>query len=246
MYIRRENYRLRFHPTSLSCALWESPEGWNRDSYIIRSILRERDTFVDVGANIGHLSIEAGLIVGERGHVYAFEAHPRIAMYLRENVAINRLNNVNIAQIAIGDIVGWVGFSERYSDDQNEVTHAGPIHVLMLPLDLLLPNAQVTLLKVDTEGYEWYVFKGAESLLKRTSFVYFEVWKKHMEKHGLSFAAVFDLLSHAGFHMGEYRDGALHLVTRETEFDINTNLLAYRSEQDLVERTGWRILKTKE
>ncbi|MDW8320126.1 MAG: FkbM family methyltransferase, partial [Armatimonadota bacterium] len=93
-YIPRDGYRLRFYPSSVSMALWEYPEGWRQDSKVLRQLLRPGDVYIDVGANIGHLALEAAQCVGEAGQVYAFEAHPTIAQYLRENVQLNRFSNV--------------------------------------------------------------------------------------------------------------------------------------------------------
>ena len=108
-------------------------------------VFKPSEVYVDVGANIGHLSIEAALLAGSAEQVYAFEGHPRICAHLRENVALNRLSNVRIAQIAIGDTGGWTRFSDYHADDMNRVDSRSPIAVLMLPLDLILSELSLTL-----------------------------------------------------------------------------------------------------
>jgi len=242
LYIQRKNYRLRFHAASLPLALWADPKGWNKDSEVLERILKPGDVYVDVGANIGHLAIEAALLVGSAGQVYAFEGHPRICAYLRENVALNRLSNVRTAQIAIGEAVGWARFSDYHADDMNEVASSGPIEVLMLPLDLILSELSPTLLKVDTEGYEWFVFQGAKSLLQRTSFVYFEVWDQHLHKHGLWFSQLYEMLHDSGLTIGEICAEGVGEVTKDKSFETNTNLLAYRCATELRSRTGWQVI----
>ena len=241
LYIQRKNYRLRFHAASLPLALWADPKGWNKDSEVLERILKPGDVYVDVGANIGHLAIEAALLVGSAGQVYAFEGHPRICAYLRENVALNRLSNVRTAQIAIGEAVGWARFSDYHADDMNEVTSSGPIEVLMLPLDLILSELSPTLLKVDTEGYEWFVFQGAKSLLQRTS-VYFEVWVQHLHKHGMRFSQLYEMLHDSGLTIGEICAEGVGEVTKDKSFETNTNLLAYRCATELRSRTGWQVI----
>jgi len=196
---------------------------------------------VDVGANIGHLSIEAALLAGSAEQVYAFEGHPRICAHLRENVALNRLSNVRIAQIAIGDTGGWARFSDYHADGMNEVASDGPTEVLMLPLDLILSELPLTLLKVDTEGYEWFVFQGAKSLLQRTS-VYFEVWVQHLHKHGMRFSQLYEMLHDSGLTIGEICAEGVGEVTKDRSFETNTNLLAYRCATELRSRTGWQVI----
>lgn len=247
-YIQREGYRLRFHPSSVSMALWEYPEGWRRDSQVLKQLLRPGDVYVDVGANIGHLVIEAAQCVGERGQVYAFEAHPRITTYLRENVALNRLNNVRVAQIAIGDRIDWVTLSDLRADDMNRIVQDGNVPhytVLMLPLDLVCAHVSPTLLKVDVEGYEWFVFRGASQLLDRTAFVYFEMWDEHQRQFEKTFADLYDLLGQHGFQIGFLLEGGIALVEREQTFPCNVNLLAFRDDHLLQQRTGWRLLGTQ-
>jgi FkbM family methyltransferase len=242
LYIQRKNYRLRFHAASLPLALWANPRGWQRDSEVLERILKPGDVYIDVGANIGHLAIEAALLVGTAGQVYAFEGHPRVCAYLRENVALNRLTNVRIAQLAIGETVGWAHFSDYHADDMNQVVSNGSIEVIMLPLDLIFSELSPTLLKVDTEGYEWFVFQGAKSLLQRTSFVYFEVWDRHLDKHGLRFSQLYDVLHDSGLTIAEISGEGVREVSKDMSFEKNTNLLAYQRATELQSRTGWNVI----
>ncbi|MGH8523299.1 MAG: FkbM family methyltransferase [Gammaproteobacteria bacterium] len=143
---------LKFHPASLAMALWVDPHYDRLDSEAIRALLREGDSYVDVGANIGHLTIEAAFAVGDTGTITAFEAHPCTAEYLRENVEINNLTRVRVAQLAVGDAFRWVTFSDIDSDDQNKVVPMGRgIAVPMVRLDAFFAGEAITLLKVDVE-----------------------------------------------------------------------------------------------
>ena len=65
LHIQRTGYLLKFHPASLVMALWVDPHDCHLDSETIRALLTEGDSYVDVGANIGHLTIEATLVVGD-------------------------------------------------------------------------------------------------------------------------------------------------------------------------------------
>jgi len=65
--ITTELYRLRFFPTALSCALWTDPRARQADEDFYRRYLRRDDTVVDVGANVGNLTLAAAALVGARG-----------------------------------------------------------------------------------------------------------------------------------------------------------------------------------
>jgi hypothetical protein len=72
LHIKRRGYLLKFSPASLAMCLWVDPDYSVSDSEVTRNLLREGDSYVDVGANIGHLTIEAALAVGDTGTITAF------------------------------------------------------------------------------------------------------------------------------------------------------------------------------
>lgn len=243
--IYRPGYSLHFHPASLSMSLWIDANDRHSDSDILKAILRPGDVYIDVGANIGHLAIEAALIVGKTGSVTAFEAHPRTADFLRQNIQLNQLQNIRVAQVAVGANCGWVGFTDSRSDDQNRVTDSdtGKIVVPLISLDALLPSESPTFLKIDVEGFEKFVLLGASNLLERTQFVYFEAWDEHFRKNGYHFSDIFDLLAKKNFEIIRFvgSTNAIARVSRKEPIQACVNLLAYRNEAALEERTGWRL-----
>lgn len=241
--IKRPGYSLLFRPTALSLALWTDKDDRHNDSDILRALLQPGDLYVDVGANIGHLVIEAALLTGTQGLVIALEAHPTTSRYMRENIALNGLENVYSAQCAVGERFGWIGFSEKRSDDQNHIVKGkSGITVPMIPLDCILTGLSPVLLKIDVEGYEKNVLLGGREVLQRTEFIYFEAWDMHFKKFGYDFTDIYDFLSEIGFVIARVSgDGALSRVERNFSPVNCMNLLAFRSENELVRRTGWTI-----
>lgn len=67
--------------------------------------------FVNVGANVGALSLTASRIIGLSGKVFSIEAHPTTVKYLRGNVRLNAADNVVVIHAAVGDHEGSVKFS---------------------------------------------------------------------------------------------------------------------------------------
>ena len=241
LHIQRRGYLLKFHPSSLAMSLWVDPDYSRSDSTVIRNLLREGDSYVDVGANIGHLTIEAALAVGDTGTITAFEAHPRIAEYLRENVELNNLTRVRAAQLAVGDDFRWITFSNVDSDDQNRVLPDGRgITVPMVRLDAFFAGEAITLLKVDVEGWEKFVFLGAGRVLENVSFVYFECWDEHFLGAGYSFVDIHDILSSRGFTIASVEDGELLPIQRDSTFPRCVNLFAFKDMEKFVIRMGLR------
>jgi len=195
-------HRLRFYPSSVSAMLWCDPHFFAHDEKILQQYLRPGDTFVDVGANIGALSLTAAGIVGEAGRVFSVEAHPRTVDYLRGNIKLNNADNVTIIHAAAGDHEGVVNFSSGRSDDQNRVAESG-LSVPLRTLDSLIPDVPVKLLKIDIEGFELFALRGAERLLQRTAMIYFESWESHFSKYGYSTQDVLEFLTQHGFEVGQ-------------------------------------------
>jgi FkbM family methyltransferase len=136
--------------------------------------LQSAGTFVDVGANVGAFTIPAAKKVGPSGLVLAVEASPQVFPYLEGNVRANRSGNVRLKFVAAsdGDSAG-VPFYEAPADhfgmgSMAPQFGASPVLVPSRPLDQLLAEEGVThvdLLKVDVEGFEAQVFRGARKLL---------------------------------------------------------------------------------
>lgn len=191
-------YRLYLFPTSISADLWLLP---GSRPYDMLPCIRPGNIVVDVGANIGTTVISAALRTGTGGKVYAFEAHPEIFGYLNRNTSLNGLANVSTFNVAVGDGEAPVSFSDYEEDECNRIvddregipTKAGKLD------DLLRDIGKIDLLKIDVEGYELFVLKGAMETLKRTGCVNVEISEQHFVKYGYHAKDVFDFIWKSGF-----------------------------------------------
>jgi FkbM family methyltransferase len=143
----------------------------------ILAYLRTREpgaVFVDVGASVGSLTIPVARSIAPSGQVVAIEASNRIIGYLSRNVAANGLGNVHCVHAAATDLEGAVDFYEAPVDhfgmgSMGAQFHAQPSTIWGRPLDEILAEAavpRVDLLKIDVEGFEAKVLRGAEHLLR--------------------------------------------------------------------------------
>jgi FkbM family methyltransferase len=243
--IPQGDFSLRFYRSAVSATLWASPDAYRRDRELLRAYLRPGDRVVDVGANVGVLAVASAVAVGEAGRVLAIEPHPRTASFLRGNVALNRLTNVDVEVCALGADPGSVRFTDRTSDEQNHVSRqrsASTIEVSVRTLDSLFAAPALDLLKIDVEGYELPVLLGAARTLARTRCVYFESGESHFTAFGYRTEDVLALLDRAGFSC--YRRLGLDVLQPLARGYVSTkveNLLAIREPAVFCARTGWRI-----
>ena len=140
---------------------------------VFRNVLRPGDIAIDVGANIGAFTVPMAQLVGNDGHVYAFEASEPNLELLCQNVDQNgfgRLDTGNVTVIgkAASDKTGVLRVSKQsalhaYSyRDINE----GDFEVACITIDSL--NLQrVKLIKIDVDGFELDVLNGAAGTIKR-------------------------------------------------------------------------------
>jgi hypothetical protein len=76
------------------------------ESQLLRVLAEAGTTAIDVGANVGLLTIALADAVGQTGSVWAFEPVPATAERLRRNLALNDLTNVEIFELAVTDSEG--------------------------------------------------------------------------------------------------------------------------------------------
>lgn len=148
-----------------------------------KSVIREGDVCLDVGANIGVYTTLFAKWVGSSGQVHAFEPVDHMRRKLRLNATINHLRNVRISPVALGDSNGYAEMNQIREGhfrggtscliENENVLKIGrdqftQVQVEMKTVDDYLSQnnvTQVDVVKVDIEGYELKFLKGARRLL---------------------------------------------------------------------------------
>ena len=137
---------------------------------VMRAFLGEGSTVIDVGANIGDLTIPLAKIVGSSGRVYAIESHPENFNVLCANLALNALSNTKPinAFVATSDKVNTAGV-------WGEFAYVGKVwKTQFIALDALELDA-CDLIKVDVDGKELEVLRSGEMQIERyRPIIYFE------------------------------------------------------------------------
>jgi len=131
---------------------------------------------VEVGANMGIFTVPlAKFLAGQGRRMLAFEPQPVIHQQLSANLALNGLMNVTALPYACGAETGSVTFpAPDYLRPGNfggismgvQALPAG-VHVPCVRLDDMTEGQQVGLIKIDVEGFELNVLKGATAVIQR-------------------------------------------------------------------------------
>jgi FkbM family methyltransferase len=138
---------------------------------MMRSFLREGSTVVDVGANIGDLTVPLSKIVGDSGRVYALESHPDNFHVLCANLALNAIRNTK----AINAFVATGENADTSSKQWGQYAYVSRTwDTEFLALDALDLGA-CDLIKVDVDGKELEVLRSGETQIERhRPILYFE------------------------------------------------------------------------
>lgn len=145
----------------------------DRTSSLFREHVAPGNVVFDVGANVGFYSLTAASMVGPSGRVVAFEPGPKTSARLRENAALNGFANLVVVEVAVSDKPGVLHLHLGEDSEANSLYDAGPaatgsVEVSVLTLDAYAEAegiARVDLLKIDAEGAEVGIIRGARRIL---------------------------------------------------------------------------------
>lgn len=156
----------RPHQFSAVWTVYDGVHEWEELQFCLR-YLRPDDHFVDVGANVGVFSTLVGTrIPGVR--ITAVEPFPPVREDLMANLALNDLE-ITVVDAAVSDEAGNATFEVLGRDVLNRLAPdgggGGGITIPVTTLDELVGGDPPALIKIDVEGSELLVMKGARRLL---------------------------------------------------------------------------------
>ena len=144
---------------------------------VFERLTRSSQRVVDVGANVGLYTCLAATWLPPDGRVTAFEPVPANLQYLHQNVGQNTLSDrVVIEEMAVGDGPGVIdiylvegSIGTHSASARNALDSTRSVTVAVVSLDQYLADRsgpRTDILKVDVEGYEGHVLRGARTLLR--------------------------------------------------------------------------------
>lgn len=173
-------YKLKLIPEdagiSTELALFKTHEPLN--TKLLKDSLREGMICLDVGANIGYYTLLESKIVGENGKVIAIEPSPINFPVLEKNLEMANAKNVDSFCLAGGDKNGMLKFFlDKQSNlsrilGENEIVKKTDsiVDVPVKRLDFFIDELnlkKIDFLRMDVEGYEYYIYKGMRNSLKK-------------------------------------------------------------------------------
>jgi FkbM family methyltransferase len=197
------------------------------DMAFVLHLLHEGDGFIDVGANVGVYS----LLAASRGaRVLALEPVPATFEHLLDNVHLNRYGaRIDARNIGVGSERGELCFSTQ-SGPTNHVLAPGEsaekaVTVAVDSLDAIAVDWSPVMIKIDVEGFEANVIRGATTLLAQRS-----LHAVLLELNGLSLrygncdSDLHAQLLRFGFRPMNYQPFTRRLVPQQSHRDVGNTL----------------------
>ncbi len=184
----------------------------------LASVLRQGDSFIDIGAHIGYFSCVAAKLVGNHGKIFCFEPENSNYQHLLQHISLNNLQNVRPFRMAVGDRNKSVSLYVNRDNDGGHAlwdvrshffnvetrnhlkTDRVPQATLETALSQTSPNS-LKAIKIDTEGSEYNVIRGGLGFLRKhdVPYVLCEVNRFGLQQMGASETALRQLMSHLGY-----------------------------------------------
>jgi FkbM family methyltransferase len=152
------------------------------------SLVKPGDVVVDIGANVGYFSVLAGWRATPGGQIWVFEPNPNLVSILSDNLCINGFKGMmKLHRKALSDRSGTTQmrifpgyeatssiremseeFIRRTADETGRESHLIDVELATLD-DLMCDVLEIHVMKIDAEGHEPAIMRGAEKILRRSA-----------------------------------------------------------------------------
>jgi len=139
------------------------------ETEIFINTIKPNMNIIDIGANLGYYVLLEGLLT--KGNIYAIEPNPNTFKYLKRNIEFNKLKNVELFNIGIGERKEVIPFYiskkwnwSRFVDKGEDIIETKQIEVNNL--NNLFLGKGIDVVRMDVEGFELNILKGMTKLMK--------------------------------------------------------------------------------
>ncbi len=179
---------------------------------IFRKTLRKNDVFFDCGANVGYFTLLGAGLVGPQGRAFSIDANPYCINRIKESCSFGDNPHVELLHGAVSGEPGEMTFNiandPMYSSvsDLNQTSFATTTQSITVPVQVfddliqkyeLSATGAIRLVKIDIEGAEVDMLKGAHSMLSNqvADFLYFELHQQQLKAKGQSTEEVDEIVT---------------------------------------------------
>jgi FkbM family methyltransferase len=214
---------------------------------LLSAALRPGDTFIDVGANEGMISLLASHIVGSGGKVISFEPNPKPRAVFQAAIERNKISNIILQNVGLGADDGVFQLTvpkintgegsfgkPNYPPDLVNV-----VDCAVFRADDVLYDISPRLIKIDVEGFEYQVVKGMVRTIERSHpAIVMEIVSSHLKAAGTSVQELASFMMSKGyspFRLALSRKKLLKLVSFEVSDDAHGDYFWLHPENSVID-----------
>ncbi len=196
---------------------------------------KESDVVIDIGAHLGRYTIISSKKVTNKGKVISIEANPEVFQTLKENIMLNRLDNVIPLNCAAYSEKKQIGFFVKGDNDRKNdhfgtlMENIGDFHskglkkVIMVPTNTIdnilsengIKENDIKWIKIDVEGAEFEVLKGSKRTLSKSTNLSLLIEIHKLSNGSTHYDDIKNFLNNLGFEI-EYQEihdtGEAHVI----------------------------------
>lgn len=178
---------------------------------------------LDIGAQTGLYTLGARFYPTTRYH--AFEPLPKSAELLKENLVLNNINNAVVYNMGLGDRIGTTqlkvpahkGLCTMGNDPKRFKDHE-VVDVEVSTIDELFGDSRVDVIKIDTEGWEYYILKGGAETIKRCKPKILMEWNEtNMEQCGVTIDMMENLMEELNYRPRILYQENVYIIPNDTD-----------------------------
>ncbi len=176
---------------------------------VLKEFIKPGMSVVDLGAHIGYMTLIMADLVGENGKVYAFEPNPKNFELLKLNSSLNNYKNIILINKAVSNKTGqdvlkmdYLNSGAHSLNSLNVPNFKGDeVCIDTVSLDDYFNGKNIDFIKMDVQGWEGQVLRGAKSVLKRRGIlILMEFWPQAIQNTSINPAEVLrDLVNKYNF-----------------------------------------------
>jgi len=216
----------------------------NQEINEFENLVQPNMIFLDIGANLGLYTALANKKMKGTGKIFAFEPQSIAFETLQKTIKINNIQNVIAEQIALSDTTGKGtiysspdngGDNRMYLDTEQKFT-AEEVNCQIGDQYLFSHNIdQVDLIKIDTQGYEFFVIEGLKNIIKKstdTITILTEFWPYGIKLSGKEPVDLLKLFKILGLKIYDINNKNIEIL--DSEFDNLVNRYSNKTYTNLI------------
>ena len=166
--------------------------------------VNQNNVVIEVGANIGAHTLQIAKLAGKKGRVIAIEPTQFAIEKLKKNISLNpNISNITVVKKVVSDVEARGKDAINSDWSMNSQQSPEKINFLSTTVDKLVEGLElchVDLLKIDVDGYDYKVLKGAkETIRKEKPTIFIELCEYTLQQKGDSIVDIFNFLEGFGY-----------------------------------------------